>query len=101
MSLSGFALLEVLHLEDATAQTCLTATPEDRIRMLGRAMFSFLKPPKETAEGEFEIRLKGGGYAYVFCDSVVLLRHSGGKWCVYSSSQCRKIETLRLVTQHM
>lgn len=56
----GFASSEVPPLEDATAQTCQTGGRKKRIKMLDRAVTSFLKPFKEAAEGVFDDDLKGG-----------------------------------------
>lgn len=55
ISMHGFALSEVVHLEDAIAKTCWTGPKKEIIRMLGPAVSLTLKPLKRNGNETFEI----------------------------------------------
>lgn len=60
MSMHEFASSKVVPLKDAMAKTCWTDAQEERIKMLGRAISSFLELLKEVAEGGLEVGVKCG-----------------------------------------
>lgn len=77
MSAHKFAPSEVVALKETSPQTCWKGTQKQRLKMLGREMSFLLKPLKQSAEEEFEIKVKGGDLrrhfsmeASHFCDTL-------------------------------